>query len=114
MTRSTAPTPSRRTPATSAGQRYNPVRGSDVIAWARTFLNDAVPLRGTGWAAARGFSVRGGALAVTLGRGTTTLTRPEQFVGYRGDAAAPEEILLRNNGLGIRIVIDAGQHDRAR
>ncbi|HRO11913.1 MAG TPA: malate synthase G, partial [Amaricoccus sp.] len=87
---------------------YNPQRGAAVIAWVRTFLNDAVPLRGTGWTAARGFSVKGGALTVALERGTTRLARPEQFAGYRGDAAAPTEILLRNNGLGIRIVIDAG------
>jgi malate synthase len=99
------------------GGSYNPRRGAAVITWVRTFLNDAVPLRGAGWAAAQGFSVEEGALTVTLGRGTTRLARPEQFAGYRGEPAAPKEILLRNNGLGIRIVIDAnsriGRDDRA-
>ena len=52
------------------GERYNPVRGADGHRLgARRSSNDAVPLRGTGWAAARGFSVRGGALAVTLAPG---------------------------------------------
>ena len=87
--------------------RYNPKRGAAVIGWVRTFLNDAAPLRGTGWTAARGVSVRDGALEVVLDRGTARLARPEQFAGYGGDPAAPREILLRNNGLGIRILFDA-------
>ena len=89
------------------GERYNPVRGSDVIAWARTFLNDAVPLRGTGWAAARGFSVRDGALAVTLARGTTSWHGRSSSRATGATPRRRSEILLRNNGLGIRIVIDA-------
>lgn len=37
----------------------------------------------------------------------TTLRTPAQFVGYRGDSAAPTCILLKNNGLHIELQIDA-------
>ena len=37
----------------------------------------------------------------------TTLRTPAQFVGYRGDTAAPTCILLKNNGLHIELQIDA-------
>ncbi|MGJ7770448.1 hypothetical protein ACSF59_02570 [Escherichia coli] len=35
------------------------------------------------------------------------LRTPAQFVGYRGDAAAPTCILLKNNGLQSELQIDA-------
>ena len=88
------------------GGRYNPVRGAAVVAWTRAFLDEAVPLRDADWAAVRGFRVADGTLVVALDGGETALERPEQLAGYLGDAAAPKEILLRNNGLGIRVLID--------
>ena len=89
------------------GKGYNPVRGEKVIAWARKFLDDAVPLASASWSDATGFSVADAALHVRTADGRTVgLKRPEQFAGYLGDAARPEQFLLRNNGIHIEILID--------
>ena len=86
---------------------YNPVRGASVIAWARDFLDRVTPLAGGSHAAATQYAVADGALAVTLQDGSTTgLADPSKFAGYRGDAAAPSAVLLRNHGLHIEIRVD--------
>jgi malate synthase len=91
--------------ATRAGP-YNPVRGARVIAYARKVLDQAAPLTGASHRDVTLYSISGGALAARIGERTVVLTRPGQFVGYRGTAEAPSAILLRNNGLHIEIVID--------
>lgn len=89
------------------GDSYNKVRGDKVIAWAREFLDEAAPLESASHADATGYAVVDGALQVTLGRGETVgLKDPAQLVGLLGDAAAPTNVLLRNNGLHIDIQID--------
>ncbi len=90
------------------GGDYNPKRGEKVIAWARAFLDDSVPLAGARWSDARAFAVRDGVLRVSVSDGEVVgLASPKKFAGYLGDAAAPRKILLRNNGLHIEIVVDA-------
>ena len=84
------------------GKGYNPRRGEKVIGWGRDFLDASAPLKDGSWAGAGALSVRDGKLAV----GTTGLADPAQFVGYRGEAAAPSAVLLRKNGLHVEIVID--------
>ena len=51
------------------GKGFNPLRGAKVIAWARNFLDEAVPLDGASWKDARGFSVADAKLAVALDGG---------------------------------------------
>ena len=90
------------------GKGYNPARGAKVIAWARDFLDNSVPLAGASWRDATGFAVEGGALVVTLkDGGRTGLADAKKFVGYRGEAAAPTRFLLANNGLHVNVIIDA-------
>ncbi|SDS34780.1 malate synthase G [Pseudomonas oryzae] len=89
------------------GSAYNPVRGARVIAFARAFLDQAAPLAGASHAEATAYAVDCGALQVCLKDGSTTiLARPEQLVGYQGEAAAPSAVLLQNHGLHIEIQID--------
>ncbi|TIQ52956.1 MAG: malate synthase G, partial [Mesorhizobium sp.] len=88
------------------GGRFNPVRGAKVIAWAKGFLDESVPLTTGKWAGVNGLSVANGMLRLGEGAGATTLADPKQFAGYRGDAADPEAVLLTRNGLHIEIVID--------
>ena len=89
------------------GSGYNPVRGVRVIAHARRFLDDVVPLAGGSHADAASYAVVGGALRVTLGDGSASgLADPSKLAGYTGRAAAPSSVVLVNNGLHIDIVID--------
>ncbi len=92
--------------ATRAGG-YNPVRGNKVIAWGRNFLDQAAPLASGSHADSTGYAIVDGALAVTLSSGETVgLQDAGKLAGYRGDAAAPSSILLKNNSLNIDIIID--------
>ena len=101
------------------GKAYNPVRGQRVVQRAKAFLDEAVPLSDASHDDATSYSVEKGAVTVALKDGRrTSLRRPEQFVGYRGNASEPAAILLRNHGLHIEIVIDPaspiGRGDPAR
>ena len=51
---------------------YNPVRGDKVIAFARKFLNDSLPLAAGSWTEVRTFAVVDGALVITLADESTT------------------------------------------
>ncbi|MEG3171417.1 malate synthase G [Sphingomonas sp. ZB1N12] len=74
-------------PGAASGKGYDAARGAQVIAWAKAFLDDAVPLANGSWSDWTG--------------GKPELTDARQLVGYDGD-----NILLRHNGLHIELVID--------
>ncbi|WP_372762347.1 malate synthase G [Pseudoalteromonas sp.] len=100
------------------GQRYNPVRGFKVMAYARQFLDKALPLENGSHIESTNYSVVNGALIITLRDSSqTTLKNPEQLVGYQGEAQNPSTLLLKNNGLHIELQIDhhhpIGQADKA-
>lgn len=86
---------------------YNPVRGEKVIAFARTFLDQACPLARGSHKEATGYSIENGNLVVALSEGSSVgLTNPGQFKGYAGDQVAPSNVLLVNNDLHVDIQID--------
>ncbi|EDY85938.1 malate synthase G [gamma proteobacterium HTCC5015] len=89
------------------GGAYNPARGAKVIAYARQVLDDAAPLASGSHKDSTQYAIVDGQLAVTLKDGSTVgLARPEQWVGFNGDAEKPDSILLKNNGLHIEIQVD--------
>ena len=84
-------------------KEYDPARGARVIAWAKDFLDMAVPLKGARWADLIGIE-GGGDLCLTTATGQVALERPEQYLGH----AEPEgwrAVLLENNGLKIEVLM---------
>ncbi|MCV5519575.1 malate synthase G, partial [Escherichia coli] len=76
---------------------YDPQRGEQVIAWVRRFLDESLPLENGSYQDVVAFKVVDKQLRIQLKNGKeTTLRTLAQFVGYRGDAAAPTCILLKN------------------
>ena len=89
--------------------KYNPVRGQQVIRYARDFLDQAVPLATGSHAYAVRYKVISGKLIVVMGDGSATeLGWRECFVGYRGDSEQPSAVLLRHNNLHIELLIGEG------
>ena len=90
------------------GSSYNRVRGDKVIAYARKFLDEAVPLASGSWADITGLTIADGRLDLATGEGSSTgLASPEKFVGYTGELGSPDwSVLLVNNGLHIEILVD--------
>ena len=100
------------------GESYNPARGAKVVAFARGFLDQAVPLAKGSHRDSTAYAVVDGKLAVTLKDGSITgLADDRKLIGYQGDAAKPSSVLLRNNGSHIDIQIDGtkgiGKEDAA-
>ena len=89
--------------------RYNPVRGAQVIRYAREFLDGAVPLAVGSHGYAVKYKVKSGRLIVVMGDGSETgLGWRECFAGYRGDPDSPESILFKHNDLYIDVCIGEG------
>ena len=82
-----------------SGSGYDAVRGAQVIARAKTFLDEAVPLAAGSHAGVKDYAVVDGALQPGL-------ADPAALAGWRGDPANPEAILLRHNGLHIELLLD--------
>ncbi len=94
-----------REPAVS--KDYDPARGAKVVAWAKAFLDSAVPLAVGPWADVKKLSVVAGKLHVETLQGISALKSPEQFAGYLVDSMSELHVLLRHNGLLIKIIVDS-------
>lgn len=86
-------------PGTPSGDGYDAKRGAEVIARAKRFLDEAVPLSGLRHDAVTQWSVENGTLVPSL-------MDPSAFAGYRGAPEAPSAILLKHHGLHIELVLD--------
>ncbi len=86
---------------------YDQARGSEVIAWAKQFLDDVVPLDGGSHSGAAAYAVEAGRLVVEQSDGSRAeLQDTTWFAGYTGDPGRPTSVVLTHHGLGIELVID--------
>lgn len=94
-------------PGPTAGGAYDADRGAQVIAWAKAFLDRAVPLQGGSHADVVAYGIRDGALSATLAGGAETgLQDAGALRGFAGDPADPTAVLLRHHGLHLELLID--------
>lgn len=88
---------------------YNPVRGEKVIAFARDFLDETIPLQVGTHKEAVSYAIDQGSLTITLRNGDKTrLKNEEKFVGFQGQPDQPSAVLLKNNNNYFEIQIDRG------
>ncbi len=90
---------------------YNPTRGRKVVAYAKSFLDEAAPLAEGGYGDVAEFKLIDldgrRQLVVVLQDGTeTSLADSEQFAGYTESEGTLLGVVLRNHGLHIEIQID--------
>jgi malate synthase len=86
---------------------YTPVSGQKVVEYGRDFLNKNTPLATGDFNDITGFTIENAQLIIQTPSGSTSLAQTSQFVGYRGNANAPTDIVLQHNKLHIIINIDA-------
>ncbi|MEP1614443.1 MAG: malate synthase G [Roseobacter sp.] len=87
-------------PAPKGG--YDQGRGARVVAKARVFLDEAFPLENASHADAKRYIIHKGALLVD----DQPLSDPAKFIGFTGHPKAPNSIVLRNNGLHVKLIFD--------
>ena len=96
---------------------YDPERGRLVVEWARDFLDRSAPLSDASWKSLTALRVANGALHIEIDGKSSRLSDENQFVGYRDDGEGKREVLFRNNGLLVAVVVDPtseiGRSDRA-
>jgi len=89
---------------------FNKIRGAEVVARGRAFLDASFPLSHGSHADAQAYRVKNRHLAVTLPSGETGLKDGAKFAGFRGEASHPKAILLKNHNLHVELVIDPQNH----
>ena len=86
---------------------YHAARGAEVIAYARSVLDEIAPLAKSAHADAVSYGIADGKLVVGLkGGGVTGLTYPDRFIGSRVSQGGVQGLLFKHNGLHCEIVID--------
>lgn len=97
---------------------YDPERGNKVIQFAKSWLDETVPLKTGSHANVKAFRVIANSLEIELENGELTgLRKASEFKGYQGPIENPIAILLQHNGLHIEIQLDnthpIGKQDKA-
>ena len=97
---------------------YNPVRGDKVIAFAKNFLDETIPLEEGSYKDVLGFDFADGNIYALLAGGVKTqLKDPKKYVGYCYYGNDAYGLLFKNNNLHFEIQVDAshpiGSTDKA-
>jgi len=98
----------------SGSEKYDPLRGQEVIKYTRGFLNKHFPIKNLNWKDITGLAVEKNKLIVIKGKKNFNLVHLEKFVGHRGEASKPSAIILKNNNLHLEIIINPRAFSAAR
>jgi len=93
------------------GTEYNPVRGWEVIRFAREFLDDCLPLANGSHADAIEYKIENGTLSVTLkNEQQSGLADISQFIGYQGPKDDPAALMFEHNRLKFEVLFEANSN----
>ena len=87
-------------------ERYDPLRGQEVIKYVREFFDSHIPLDGTSWKNIAGLKVVNKDLIILKDDYEYKLKDKNKFVGHRGDSNKPSAIIIKNNQLHFEIIIN--------
>ena len=87
-------------------ERYDPLRGQEVIKYVREFFDKFIPLEGTSWKNIAALRVVNKNLVILKDDYEYKLKDRDKFVGHRGDANKPSAIIIKNNNLHFEIIIN--------
>ena len=87
-------------------ERYDPLRGQEVIKYVREFFDKHIPLEGTSWKNITNLKVINKNLIISKDDYEYKLKDKDKFIGHRGDANKPSAIIIQNNNLHFEIIIN--------
>ncbi len=87
-------------------ERYDPLRGQEVIKYVREFFDKFIPIDGTSWKNIAGLKIVDKNLIILKDDYEYKLKNKDKFVGHRGDANKPEAVIIKNNNLHFEIIIN--------
>ena len=87
-------------------ERYDPLRGQEVIKYVREFFDKHIPIEGTSWKNIASLKVVNNDLTICKDDYEYKLKHKNKFIGHRGDANKPSAIIIKNNNLHFEIIIN--------
>ena len=87
-------------------ERYDPLRGQEVIKYVREFFDKFIPIDGTSWKNIASLKIENKDLIICKDDYEYKLKDKNKFVGHRGDASKPSAVIIRNNKLHFEIIIN--------
>jgi malate synthase len=87
-------------------ERYDPLRGQEVIKYVREFFDKHVPIEGTSWKNISNLKVVNKDLIISKDDYQYKLKDENKFIGHRGDANKPSAVIIKNNNLHFEIIIN--------
>lgn len=86
---------------------YNPIRGAKVVAFARDFLDQTIPLINGSHHNVESYQIVDGALVVKLSNGeSSSLAEPSLLIGYNGEQTSPSELVFKHHDLHFIVEFD--------
>ena len=87
-------------------ERYDPLRGQEVIKYVREFFDKHIPIEGTSWKNIANLKVVNKDLIISKDDYEYKLKDKDKFIGHRGNANKPTAIIIKNNNLHFEIIIN--------
>ena len=87
-------------------ERYDPLRGQEVIKYVREFFDKYIPINGTSWKNIAGLKIQNKELIISKDDYEYNLKDKNKFIGFRGESDKPNAIILKNNNLHFEIIIN--------